>query len=176
MLGRDKINFETFAGAHILPNVMTGRSLDLLTKENVHLGMEISEKRKKVDENDQGIQTMSTEETNTLGAFAEKSDLKVPGSESWVQQIKINETLIQAISTSEKSRITSMIGARRGYPTKAGKKTLIRLLERCYVIGSYLPARQDLRLVRTCVRCGGARHQTKLPTFTLKGGDSSHIN
>jgi hypothetical protein len=136
LLGREETNFETFSRAHILLNVMTGRTLDLLTKENVDLGMKISEKRKKVDENDQGIQTMSTEETHTLGAFAEKSNLKVAGSEGWEQQTKINETLIQAISTSEKSRITSMIGARKGYPTKAGNKTLIRLLERCYVIGS----------------------------------------
>ena len=57
-------------------------------------------------------------------------------SEDLKQQIKVNETLIQAISMSESNRITSMIGARRGYRTKTGNRTLMRLLERCYVIGS----------------------------------------
>jgi hypothetical protein len=79
---------------------------------------------------------MWTEETNFLGTFAKKSDLKVAGSEDWEQQIKVSETLIQAISTSEKSRITSMIGARKRYRTNAGNRTLLCLLERCYVIGS----------------------------------------
>lgn len=53
MFGRDETDFETFAGAHILLNIMTGRTLDLLTKENVDLGTKISEERKKVNENDQ---------------------------------------------------------------------------------------------------------------------------
>jgi hypothetical protein len=62
--------------------------------------------------------------------------MQVTDLELWKQQIRANESLIQAISMSEGGRITSMIGARKGYQTNTGKRTLIRLLERCYVIGS----------------------------------------
>jgi len=38
MLGRDETKFDAFVGAHILLNIMTGRPLNLLSKENVDLG------------------------------------------------------------------------------------------------------------------------------------------
>jgi Heterokaryon incompatibility protein (HET) len=53
LLGRDEIDFKTFAGAHILLNIMTGRTLNRLSKENVDLGMKVSEERKKLNENHQ---------------------------------------------------------------------------------------------------------------------------
>jgi hypothetical protein len=55
MLGRDETKFEAFVRAHTLLNIMTGRPLNLLSKENVDLGMKFSEERKKVNENDQVI-------------------------------------------------------------------------------------------------------------------------
>jgi hypothetical protein len=51
-------------------------------------------------------------------------------------------TITQAISTSEGRRITAMIGARKGHRTNAGDRTLIRLLDRCYVIGSSPSSRE----------------------------------
>lgn len=53
MLGRSETDFDKFAGAHILLNIMTGRTLDILTKDNVDLGMKVLEERKKANENDQ---------------------------------------------------------------------------------------------------------------------------
>ena len=41
MLGRDETKFEAFVRAHTLLNIITGRPLNLLSKENVDLGMKI---------------------------------------------------------------------------------------------------------------------------------------
>ncbi|KAN0095751.1 heterokaryon incompatibility protein-like protein [Hyaloscypha variabilis] len=112
MLGRDETDFETVAGAHTLLNMMTGRTLRRLHEENVGLGIKVVEEEKK---------------DNQSGAI---------GLEHWKQQIKVNENVIQMISNSEGRRITSMIGARKGYQSNKGNRTLIRLLERCYVLGS----------------------------------------
>lgn len=53
LLGRAEIAFDTFARAHILLTLMTGRTLERLTKENVDLGLQVLEKTKQVNENDQ---------------------------------------------------------------------------------------------------------------------------
>jgi hypothetical protein len=47
MLGRDETDFETFANAHILLTMMTGRTLKRLHEENVDLGIKVVEEEKK---------------------------------------------------------------------------------------------------------------------------------
>ena len=51
MLGRDEVDFDTFAEAHILLNVMTGRTLRRLHEENVDLGIKVVEEEKKDNRN-----------------------------------------------------------------------------------------------------------------------------
>jgi Heterokaryon incompatibility protein (HET) len=53
LLGHAETAFETFAGAHVLLILMTGRTLDLLTKENVDLGLKVLGEGKAVNVNDQ---------------------------------------------------------------------------------------------------------------------------
>ena len=51
MLGRDEVDFETFADAHTLLNMMTGRTLRRLHEENVDLGIKVVEEEKKDNQN-----------------------------------------------------------------------------------------------------------------------------
>jgi hypothetical protein len=53
MLGSEVIDFEIFAGAHTLLNVMTGRTLRLLYEENIDLGLKVLKENQKGDEIDQ---------------------------------------------------------------------------------------------------------------------------
>jgi hypothetical protein len=51
MLGRDETDFETFADAHTLLNMMTGRTLRRLHEKNVDLGIKVVEEEKKDNQN-----------------------------------------------------------------------------------------------------------------------------
>jgi hypothetical protein len=51
MLGRDEVDFETFADAHTLLIMMTGRTLRRLHEENVDLGIKVLEEEKKDNQN-----------------------------------------------------------------------------------------------------------------------------
>ncbi len=51
MLGRDEVDFGTFAEAHTLLNLMTGRTLRRLHEENVDLGIKVVEEEKKDNQN-----------------------------------------------------------------------------------------------------------------------------
>ncbi|KAE9367399.1 heterokaryon incompatibility protein-like protein, partial [Stipitochalara longipes BDJ] len=113
MLGHDETDFDTFAAAHLLLNMMTGRTLKRLSDNNVDLWIKVLEEDNKV-----------------------KDEERAAGLDGWRQQIKVNQNLIQAISNSEGRRITPMIGARKRYQSNTGNRTLMHLLEQCYVLGS----------------------------------------
>jgi hypothetical protein len=75
-------------------------------------GFENFRGKKAGNEDKKVSQTMSTEDMNSSGAPLEQNHTKLANVEKWEQQIQDNKATIQAISTSEMSRIVSMVVAR----------------------------------------------------------------
>jgi len=128
ILGSDEVDFETFAAAHTLLVVMARRTNNVLMRENFVLGNKILEEKKKVNIDENGTQTVTAREETSSEALADSGSLGVSYLRNWKQEMEINQTLIQMISTLENNRIMSMIGARKDYHAKVTIRPLIRLL------------------------------------------------